>query len=202
MPDGLFIVLDGPDGCGKSTQAARLFKRLSDAGRHVLHLREPGGTPAGERIRQILLDPAVTLNTSAETFLFMAARAQLVNEKIHPALAHGDTVVCERWISSTVAYQGVAGGFGPAAVMDLGRHAIGTLAPDVLFVLDVPPEVGLARVKRGLDRMELKGLEYHRKVRDGYLATRTMFPKVEVVDATRQEDAVAADVWACVEKLL
>ena len=202
MPDGLFIVLDGPDGCGKSTQALRLVKRLGEAGHGVQHLREPGGTPAGELIRKILLDPKVTLNTNAETFLFMAARAQLVHEMIRPALSRGDTVVCERWISSTVAYQGVAGGFGKANVVDLGRHAIGTLAPDLLVILDVPPEVGLARVKRGLDRMELKGLEYHRKVREGYLASRTLFPKVDVIDATRQEDDVASDIWARVEKLM
>jgi dTMP kinase len=199
---GLFIVLDGPDGCGKSTQAARLVKRLMDAGRPAVHLREPGGTPAGEKIREILLDPSVNLNTNAETFLFMAARAQLVHQRFNPVLSHGDNIVCERWISSTVAYQGIAGGFGVSNVMELGKHAIGSLVPDLLLILDVPPEVGLARVKRGLDRMEQKGLDYHRKVRDGYLATRTLFPKVDVIDATRQEDAVAADVWSRVEKLL
>ena len=201
MAKGLFVVLDGPDGCGKSTQAARLVKRLGEAGRPALHLREPGGTPAGERVRSILLDPGVTLGTATEVFLFMAARAQLVEQVLAPALREGKAVVCERWISSTIAYQGVAGGFGADNVAAMGVHAIGGIEPDLLVILDVAPETGLARVKRGLDRMEKKGIEYHRRVRAGYLATRSMFPRTAVVDASRQEDAVAADVWALVEKL-
>lgn len=202
MAKGLFLVLDGPDGCGKSTQAARLVKKLEESRRAVVHFREPGGTPAGEKIRAILLDPDVRLGAAAETFLFMAARAQLVEDVLRPALREKKTVVCERWISSTIAYQGVAGGFGAENVAALGKHALGDLAPDLLVILDVPPETGLARVKRGLDRMEKKGLPYHRKVREGYLATRAMFPRTAVVDASRQEDAVAKDVWALVEKLL
>ena len=201
MAKGLFLVLDGPDGCGKSTQAARLVERLKQKGRGVLHVREPGSTPAGERIRDILLDPNLQFGTPAEVFLFMAARAQLA-PRIRSVVDHLDTVVCERWISSTIAYQGVAGGFGAENVAAVGRHAIGDLAPDLLVILDVPPEVGLARVKRGLDRMEKKGPEYHRKVREGFLATRGMFPKTAVVDASRQEDEVAKVVWALVEELL
>ncbi|NUN48844.1 MAG: dTMP kinase [Candidatus Brocadiae bacterium] len=201
MPQGLFIVLDGPDGCGKSTQAALLVDRLKAAGRTVVHLREPGGTPAGEKIRGILLDPAVTLGTAAETFLFMAARAELA-PVIRDAVGRGGDVVCERWISSTIAYQGVAGGFGAENVAALGKHAIGALTPAILILLDLPPEEGLARVRRGLDRMEQKGIAYHRKVREGYLEARSMFPRAALVDASRQPDQVAAEIGSLVEALL
>lgn len=169
MPDGLFIVLDGPDGCGKSTQAALLVAKLRKLGRDTLHLRDPGGTDAGEQIRKVLLDPSISLGTTAEVFLFMASRAQLAEEVILPALAAKKVVVCERWVSSTVAYQGAAGRFGIEKVLNLSLYAIGTLRPNLLVLLDVSPEVGLARVKRNLDRMERKSGDYHRSVRKAFV---------------------------------
>jgi dTMP kinase len=202
VANGLFIVLDGPDGCGKSTQAARLADRLRSAGRDPLHLREPGGTPAGERIRAMLLDQNVQLGPAAEAFLFMAARAQLVDDVLEPALRTGRTVVCERWISSTMAYQGVAGGFGAERVADLGRAALRGLVPDILVLLDLPADVGLARVPRGLDRMEKKGEDYHRRVREGFRDTLRYFPRTAVLDASRTPDHVAAAVWDAVKGLL
>jgi dTMP kinase len=202
MPQGLFLVLDGPDGCGKSTQAAWLVERLKKQGRRAVHLREPGGTALGEALRAMLLHSQLSMDASSEAFLFMAARAQLARERIAPALAQGDVVVCERWTSSTVAYQGVAGGFGVDRVMELGKAASAGPEPHLLLLLDVPPAVGFGRVSRGLDRMERKGEEYHARVREGFRRCAGLFPAAAVLDATRSIDAVAADVWGRVEILL
>lgn len=203
MSEGVFIVLDGPDGCGKSTQAVRLVHKIQEhTGHHPVHLRDPGGTHAGEKIRAILLDPEVHLSTAMEVFLFMASRAQLVEQILAPALREKKIVVCERWVSSTIAYQGVAGGFGAENVVTLARLATGGIAPDLLLILDIPQETATQRIQRSRDRIERKGVDYHGKVREGFLANRGLFPNTAVIDATRQEADVAADIWARVEKLL
>lgn len=203
MAKGLFVVLDGPDGCGKTTQAGRLVRKLQErTGHHPAHLRDPGGTHAGEKIREILLDPNTQMSTTMEVFLFMASRAHLVEQVLSPALKAGKNVVCERWVSSTIAYQGIAGGFGAENVLTLGKFATGGLAPDLLVLLDVPQEIATQRMQRSRDRIERKDVDYHGKVREGFLATQSMFPRVSVVNASRPEDAVAADIWALVEKLL
>ncbi|MCE9583691.1 MAG: dTMP kinase [Planctomycetes bacterium] len=203
MTKGIFIVLDGPDGCGKTTQATRLVRKIQErTGHHPMHLRDPGGTHAGEKIRAILLDPELNLSTGMEVFLFMASRAQLVEQILAPALLEGKVVVCERWISSTIAYQGVAGGFGADKVAEIGKHATGGLVPDLLLVLDVPQEVATTRMQRSKDRIERKGKDYHGLVREGFSATLKLFPKSALIDATRQEEAVGDDIWARVEKLL
>ncbi|MCC6740072.1 MAG: dTMP kinase [Planctomycetia bacterium] len=203
MNKGLFIVLDGPDGCGKTTQAGRLVRKLQErTGHHPIHLRDPGGTHAGEKIREILLDPNTHMSTTMEVFLFMASRAHLVEQVLAPALSSGKNVVCERWISSTIAYQGIAGGFGADNVVTLGKLATGGLNPDLLVLLDVPQEVATQRMQRSRDRIERKDADYHGKVREGFLAVQSLFPRVSVVNATHPEDVVAADVWSHVEKLL
>lgn len=162
-------MLEGADGCGKSTQAVRLVERLSAMGRKVAHVRDPGSTRLSEAVRKILLDRETgRLSVEAETFLYMAARAQLVAETIRPALAEGAIVVCERWTLSTEAYQGVAGGFGAANVRRVARLACGDVAPDRVIVLDVAVGGGLARLAREKDRMESKGDEFHARVVRGY----------------------------------
>jgi dTMP kinase len=166
---GRFIVLEGADGCGKSTQAARLAERLNAAGRRALHVRDPGGTRLSEAVRRILLDPGTGgLSVESETFLYMAARAQLVAEVVRPALAEGAVVICERWTLSTEVYQGLAGGFGAANVRRVARFASGGVEPDLVVVLDVAVGGGLARLARAKDRMESKGDEFHAKVVRGY----------------------------------
>lgn len=166
---GRFLVLDGPDGCGKSTQAARLAAWLEGTGRDVLHVRDPGATRVGEKVREILLDPAhEELEPVTESLLFMAARSQLIAERIRPALARGDIVVCERWLTSTVCYQGYAGGMDPLAVWRIGEFASGDLRPDLTLVLDVDPEVGLERVGAERDGFESRSLAFHAAVRDGF----------------------------------
>jgi len=169
-PAGRFLVLEGPDGSGKSTQAARLVAWLVSRGREAVHLRDPGATRVGEKVREILLDPAhEELDPTAEALLFMASRAQLIAERIRPERERGRIVVCERWLPSTVCYQGYAGGLSPEAIWKMGEFASGGLSPDLTLVLDVEPETGLSRVGDEPDLMEQRSLEFHRAVRDGYL---------------------------------
>ncbi len=166
---GLFVVLEGADGCGKSTQAARLVAALRAAGREALHVRDPGSTPLAEAVRRILLDPDTGhVSVRAETLLYMAARAQLAEEVVVPALRRGALVVCERWTLSTEVYQGLAGGLGLRTVRRLADVAEGAAAPDLVLVLDVPEGVGLGRLAGAPDRMEAKDPAFHREVVRGY----------------------------------
>lgn len=166
---GRFIVLEGADGCGKSTQARRLVAAIRSGGREAIHVRDPGSTPVSEAVRRILLDPmSGKLAVATETCLYMAARAQLVAQVIEPALAAGVFVICERWTLSTEVYQGDAGGFGAASVRKLAHLACGGVAPDLVLVLDVPVGAGLARLGRDRDRMERKGDDFHARVVRSY----------------------------------
>jgi len=192
---GRFIVVDGPDGSGKTTQTARLADHLRAAGADVLQLREPGATPAGEAIRELLLDADTDLTARAEMLLYQAARAQLVETVIRPALARGATVVLDRYAYSTAAYQGFGLGLDPDDVARVSAIATGGLEPDLVVFLDVDPAVGLARLSGAHDRIEGRPLEYHRRVREGFLAeARRAGPRAVVIDATRDADAVTAAV--------
>jgi dTMP kinase len=189
---GRFIVLEGADGCGKSTQAARLAERLAARGRRALHVRDPGGTRLSEAVRRILLDPETGgLSVEAETFLYMAARAQLVAEVVRPALADGVVVICERWTLSTEVYQGLAGGFGAANVRRVARFASGGIEPDLVVVLDVAVGGGLARLARAKDRMESKGDEFHAQVVRGYRRLARGRADCVVVPAASADDVAA-----------
>jgi dTMP kinase len=189
---GRFIVLDGPDGAGKSTQAALLASWLCDQGVRTVLAVDPGGTAIGRRIRQILLDPAaVEMGITCEMLLYMASRAQLVHEIIRPGLSAGACVLCDRYISSTIAYQG-AGGADISAIGAIGDLAVGHAWPDLTIILDVDPQQGLARVDRELDRIEAKGLEYHRRVREIFLRQAAADPvHFTVIDGSGQPLAVA-----------
>ena len=195
MPAGCFIAFEGGEGAGKSTQEARLAAALAEHGRSVVRTREPGGTPAGEAIRRILLSPEFEgLDPRAEALLFAAARGEHVARVIRPALDRGDVVICDRYIDSSVAYQGVGRGLGVEGVRDLSLWATGDLLPDLTVVLDVDPEVGLARfVER--DRLESEPLEYHRSVRVAFLTLAEAEPdRYLVVDARDGADAIAATI--------
>jgi dTMP kinase len=202
---GVFLVVDGPDGGGKSTQARRLAERVAAQGRAVVSVREPGGTAVGERVRAILLDPdAGDLDAVTEVFLFQAARRRLVEERIRPALARGAVVVCDRWHWSTAAYQGAGGGAPAALVESTSAAATGGLAPRRSVLLDVPPDVAARRIARPLDRVERRGPEYAARVREAFLAIfRAGDPdRFRVVRADRAEDDVAKDVWEAVRDVL
>ncbi len=167
---GKFIVLDGPDGCGKTTQAKLLAQWLSEQGVPTETFRDPGDTAIGEKIRQILLNPEhITMSTAVEVLLYMAARAQLWGEKIAPALTQKKCVILDRWLSSTCAYQGYAGGFGIKQVMKLATDSLKMPWPDLTIILDVDLETSANRLSGRPDRMEAKPRQYHQKVREGFL---------------------------------
>jgi dTMP kinase len=192
---GKFIVLDGPDGCGKSTQARLLAQRLRSQGIEVVELRDPGATAIGEKIRAILLNPEhAAMCTRTELLLYMAARAQLWKEKIAPALAGGKCVILDRWLSSTCAYQGCAGGFGIEKVIKLAEQCLERVWPDMTIILDVDARTASTRLKAQLDRMEQKGKEYHRNVREGFIGLAQMQTGFCVVDASGGIEAVETKV--------
>ena len=198
---GKFIVLDGGDGCGKSTQAKMLTEYIQSKGAEVVSFRDPGDTLIGEKIRDILLDKAnVGMGDNVEVLLYMASRAQLWIEKISPALKAGKCVVMDRWLSSTCAYQGCAGGFGIEHVIKISKDCLERVWPDATIVLDVDLETAASRMNRELDRMELKGKEYHSKVRQGFLKLAQLYPaKVFKADATQEVDDVNAQILKIIE---
>jgi len=183
--NGKLIVLDGPDGCGKTTQAKLLLQWLQEQGVPTVSFRDPGDTAIGEKIREILLSPEHrTMSTRAELLLYMAARAQLWAAKIAPALAENKCVVLDRWLSSTCSYQGYAGGFGVGKVIKIATDSLERLWPDLTIILDVDLETGAKRLGREPDRMEAKPGDYHRKVREGFLQLAQERQDFIVVDGT------------------
>jgi dTMP kinase len=208
MAHGWFITLEGIEGSGKTTQAAILADALRAAGRRVTVTHEPGGTRAGEAIRAIFLDPAVSLHPAAELLLVLADRAEHVREKLRPAIAAGEIVISDRYSDSTVAYQGYGRGSDLKLLRDLNRLASDDLRPDLTLVLDLPVETGLLRTRertektaRKLDRFEGEGTEFHQKVRDGFLAIAKAEPdRVRVIDSARTLEAVGADILRAVNE--
>ena len=209
---GFFLVLDGPDGGGKTTQAADLAAWLRARGRSVTTCREPGGTALGERVRSLLLDRAgFEFGPRAEMLLFMASRAQLVEEVIRPALARGDVVVCDRFLLASVIYQGYAGELGVDDVGRIGAVATGGLFPDLTLLLDVPTERARVRVGLARDRIEDRPERYHERVREGFLraadaaraGTCSYYPaRLVVVDASAESATVAERIRSEVERAL
>jgi dTMP kinase len=201
---GKFIVLDGVDGAGKSTQAYLLSKYLAEKKLRVRPVREPGGTELGERIREILLDPGEDKITDrCELLLYMASRAQLVGELIHPSLEAGYIVVSERFLFSSVAYQGYAGGLPVEDIWAIGAFAVSGVEPDLTIILDVDPELAMRRDKgpsvlpggEEYDRIEKKGTEFQKKVREGFLHLARQRPgKMAVIDAVRPAKVVHEDI--------
>lgn len=201
---GLYIALEGPEGSGKTTQALRLATRLRAMGLAVVEVREPGGTPLGERIRWLLADPAHrNMSPEAEVLLFAAARAQLLREVVGPALREGRVVVSDRCVYSSLAYQGYARGLGVEVVRRVNELATGGLVPDLVVVLDLPVEEGLARDARGRDdRIQREDVEFHRRVREGYLRLGREDPRVRVVPAGGTPDRVEERIWEEVRPLV
>jgi len=200
---GRFIVLDGPDGCGKSSQTRLLMDWLQSQGVSAVGLRDPGATVIGEKIRAILLSPVhEAMTTPAEVLLYMAARVQLWAEKIKPALGEGKCVVLDRWLSSTCAYQGYAGAFGMEKVIEVARASLERVWPDLTVILDVDLKTAAQRLKRELDRMEQKGEGYHSSVREGFLRLADGRPDFAVVDAAGDMETVHKQVVKVVQKLL
>jgi len=200
---GLFVVLEGPDKSGKSTQARLLADALKGRGHEVLHTREPGGTSVAEGVRRVLLDPALTIDPLAELFLYEASRAQHTNEKIIPALKAGCVVISERFTMSTDAYQGVARGLGLKTTTVLNRIATSGLKPDLTILLDIPVDEFDGRDQgRELDRLERENSDFRRKVRAGYLKAAKADPRAVVLDGKLPADVIQKKIIALVGKKL
>jgi dTMP kinase len=205
---GAFITFEGPEGCGKSTQVQLLADRIKAEGLPVLCTREPGGTRTGELIREILQHDKADepLVPEAEMLLFLASRAQLVRQVIFPALEAGTWVISDRFMDSTVAYQGYGRGFGPERVMALNAFVVGVAIPDLTLLLDLEVKDGFDRMAErnrltgGVhDRMEREAMEFHERMRQGYLdLARRMPDRIRVIAAARSPEAVSKEVWKAV----
>lgn len=202
----VYVQLDGPDGCGKSSQAQALAAHLQTQGRVVRHVREPGSTPVGEALRQLLLAPTTgELQPVSEALLFSAARAELVAQHIAPALARGEIVVAERGYLSTLVYQALAmqPGLPVDWVLDLTRRVHGAFLPHVVFVLDVSPATSRQRRRsRTDDRIEARSADYHERVRAGFQRAVAIEPRARLVDAERPFDVVQQELRTGVAELL
>ncbi|MCQ4257752.1 dTMP kinase [Stutzerimonas stutzeri] len=203
---GLFITLEGPEGAGKSTNREYLAQRLREHGLDVVLTREPGGTPLAERIRELLLTPAdEPMNSDTELLLVFAARAQHLAQVIHPALARGAVVLCDRFTDATYAYQGGGRGLSVQRIEQLEHFVQGDKRPDLTLIFDLPVEVGLSRAAaRGrLDRFEQEGLDFFEAVRSAYLNRAGQNPqRYRVVDAGQSLTAVQQDLDALLPELL
>lgn len=200
---GVFITFEGGDGSGKSTQVALLADELRSQGYTVVATREPGGTVIAEKIREVLLDPANhEMGDRTEALLFAAGRAEHVHHLIRPAIARGDVVISDRFMDSSVVYQGMGRGLGPTDVLGLNMWATGNLRPDLTIVLDVESSSGLDRIG-DKDRIEQASAEMHSKVRQGFLQLAMSDPdRYLVVDGSQSVETIAAEVLERVEELL
>ena len=201
----VFFSFDGIDGGGKSTQLQLFCQWLTEQAREPVVCRDPGSTAAGEQIRNLLLasDDSIPIAQRSEMLLYMAARAQLVDEIIRPALAAGRTVVSDRYLLANVVYQGYGGGLPVEVVRQVGMVAIDGVAPDCTFLLDLEPAVALARMGRQLDRVENRGTAYRERLRAGFLAEAVAsHGKIHVIAADRPVDAVQAEIREIAAKVL
>ena len=193
----MFVSLEGPDGVGKTTQAALLAERLRATGVEVVQCREPGGTELGERVRSVLLDPQVTMGDRAEALLFAAARAEITHEVIVPALERGAWVVCDRFIDSSLVYQGLARGLGIAPILDVSLFATGGVLPARTLVLH-----GVDRRDEEPDRMEAAGADFHARVAAGFVELAALESARNRLDDARGAEAeVAERIWNALEGL-
>jgi len=206
---GLFITFEGGEGCGKSTQIRLLSERLQAEGHAVVQTREPGGTPLGEAIRNLLQhdDAGKGMSPEAELLLFTASRAQHTRKRIQPALDAGDVVLCDRFMDSTTVYQGVARQIDNASVAGINQFAVGDTRPALTILIDLSPDVGMSRVRaRGngeLDRMEQEAIEFFEAVRAGYLKLAASEPeRFLVLDGSQSIETLQAQIWVAVSQRL
>lgn len=195
MMQGLFITFEGPDGCGKTTQMKLLAEYFEKKGKEVVLTREPGGKGLGEKVREILLNYDGEVSDRCESFLFLADRAQNIDIIVNPAVKEGKIVLCDRHIDSTVAYQGYGRGLNIDRINMLNNLATNGKKPDLTFVFDVDVETSMKRVGKEKDRMESAGIDFHNRVRKGYLELAKQEPKrIKVLDATKSIEEIHKDV--------
>jgi len=195
--NGMFITFEGPDGSGKTTQVGHLADYCRSKGFQVVQTREPGGTLISEKIRELILDISTPeMDDVTEALLYAAARAQHVSQVIRPALERGDIVVCDRFVDSSIAYQGHARGLGDG-VAEINAFAVQGLEPDLTFYLKLDPGIGLMRIRKqsSFDRLEKEAIEFHRKVTDGYnVLLGQHADRYQVIDATLSEEIIAREI--------
>lgn len=195
MMQGLFITFEGPDGCGKTTQMKLLAEYFEKKGKEVVLTREPGGKGLGEKVREILLNYDGEVSDRCESFLFLADRAQNIDIIVNPAVKEGKIVLCDRHIDSTVAYQGYGRGLNIDRINMLNNLATNGKKPDLTLVFDVDVETSMKRVGKEKDRMESAGIDFHNRVRKGYLELAKQEPKrIKVLDATKSIEEIHKDV--------
>ncbi len=199
---GVFIVFEGIDGCGKSTQLRALSKRLQAYGIEPLVIREPGGTPVGEQIREILLERPLEMEPLTELLLYEASRSELTRTVLRPALQAGQVVLADRFAMASLAYQGYGRGLDLTLVRHFNTIATEGIEPSMTIILDVPVEVALARKRSAFDRLERAGLEFHERVRRGYRELAQQTPGSLLLDGTRPASELAEQIWKAVESLL
>ena len=202
---GLFIVMEGPDGSGKTTQINLLKEYLEEAGYECLITREPGGTVIGEEVRQLILNPEhKEMSPVTEMLLYAASRAQLVNEVIGPALEEGKIVISDRFVDSSIVYQGIARKLGISTVSAVNAPGIGIYRPDGIFFIDLSEAEGLRRKKeqKNLDRMEQEGIDFHHMVSEGYRKVLSGRPEVMKIDGGRSIDTIQKKIRNHVDELL
>ncbi|MBR1443161.1 MAG: dTMP kinase [Firmicutes bacterium] len=191
---GLFITLEGTDGAGKTTQIKLLEKYLKNKGYEVICTREPGGTDISEKIRKLIIDPEnIEMTPLTEALLYCAARAQLVKQLIIPALKNGSIVICDRFVDSSIVYQGIARGMGADMIAELNKYATGGLVPDITFFLRLDSSAGINRKKKQakLDRIEQEKESFHRRVFAGYIELCKKEPeRIKAIDASRSIDDI------------
>lgn len=195
MMQGLFITFEGPDGCGKTTQMKLLAEYFEKKGKEVVLTREPGGKGLGEKVREILLNYDGEVSDRCESFLFLADRAQNIDIIVNPAVKEGKIVLCDRHIDSTVAYQGYGRGLNIDRINMLNNLATNGKKPDLTLVFDVDVETSMKRVGKEKDRMESAGIDFHNRVRKGYIELAKQEPKrIKVLDATKSIEEIHKDV--------
>ncbi len=208
MKKGLFITVEGPEGAGKSTVISQLGQKLIEDGYHVVQTREPGGISIAEQIREVILNKKnIEMDERTEALLYAAARRQHLVEKVIPAIKEGAIVICDRFIDSSLAYQGYARGIGMDEVLEINQFAIKDTMPDLTLYFDISPEIGLQRIKkhsgREVNRLDLEKIEFHEKVREGYHILLKRFPdRMKTIDASQPIDRVLEDSYDIVVKFV
>ena len=201
---GKFIVLEGPDGSGKTTQITKLKEYLEEKGRKCLITREPGGTRIGEAIRHIILNPDYKeMSDVTEMLLYAASRAQLIHDVIGPAIEEGKFVICDRFVDSSIVYQGIARGLGIETVSSINAPGIGIYQPDLIFFIDIPEEEGLARKKKQkkLDRLEQESIDFHHMVSEGYRKVLSDRPEVIRIDGCLPVEEIHREIRRHIEEV-
>ncbi|MEG9298903.1 dTMP kinase [Mangrovibacillus sp. Mu-81] len=208
MKEGIFITVEGPEGAGKSTILSELYEQLVKDGYDVMQTREPGGISIAEQIREVILNKENTaMDKRTEALLYAAARRQHLVEKVIPALEDGSIVICDRFIDSSLAYQGNARGIGMTEVMNINQFAIEDRMPDLTLYFDIDPEAGLQRIARHdgreVNRLDLESIDFHERVCEGYQSLINQYPeRIQVVDASRTKEEVFSAAYEIVKKFI